>query len=469
MNDDATGIASAVKSGQVRAELVVEESLASIERLNPSLNAFVFVDRERALKRAREIDAAVQAGEDPGPLAGVPLGVKDLEDVRGMPTTYGSLLYVDSGPSANDSVHVGRLVAAGAVPIGKTATPEFGADTATLSRAWGVTRNPWDPSRTPGGSSGGSAAAVAAGLVPIATGTDSGGSLRSPAAFCGLVSLKPTTGRIPNDRDWPSQTIAPGILATTVRDVARHLDLGSGPDPRDPQSLDRPSIGYEATLAAPPPADLKLAWSSNMGYAVVHPEVASIAQSAGELLHSKLPSATLTDSSFSPAMDPETLWWREVALDAWMFLRPGDWPERAGDLTDTFRAFLEETQSLSPKELAQSRNERGVLQRQVSELFEAVDVLMTPTVACPAFPAEFSVPTEMDGITYPHGAEPFTSVANLCGCPAVSVPAGLTGQGLPVGIQLISRRLSESLLLQLAGTIEAAAPWPRTVHLDELE
>src|SRR5881394_3318776 len=226
-------MADAIRRGELKATEVLDECLAAIERENDRLNAFVHLDVDGARQIAGEIDATVAAGRDPGPLAGVPFGVKDLEDCAGMPTSQGSLLYKGRGPVANDSIHVSRLRAAGAVPVGKTAAPEFGSYAFTDSLAWGTTRNPWNPERTPGGSSGGSSAAVAAGMVPFCTAGDGGGSIRIPAAFSGLVGLKPSFGRIPHERSAPSETSCYGALTTTVRDAARHLDVAAGPDDKD--------------------------------------------------------------------------------------------------------------------------------------------------------------------------------------------------------------------------------------------
>ena len=189
---------------------------------------FVVLDPDLARRAADDVDAAVARGEDPGPFAGVPFGVKDLEDCAGMPTSHGSLLYKDRPPVAEDSIHVARLRAAGAVPVGKTAAPEFGTVAFTHTKAWGTTRNPWDTERTPGGSSGGTAAAVAAGLVPFGTASDGGGSTRIPAAFSGLVGMKPSHGRIPHPPASTSQTSVYGALTTTVADAARHLDVVPG-------------------------------------------------------------------------------------------------------------------------------------------------------------------------------------------------------------------------------------------------
>src|SRR5437868_11933786 len=217
--------AEAVRQGELKASEVLDECLARIQAGAAKLNAFVHVDPEGAALAASAVDAAVAQGRDPGPLAGVPFGVKDLEDCAGMPTSQGSLLYKGRPPVSEDSVHVSRLRAAGAVPVGKTAAPEFGVTAFTHTKAWGTTRNPWDVTRTPGGSSGGSAAAVAAGLVPFCTASDGGGSTRIPAAFTGLVGLKASYGRIPHERAALSETSCFGALTTTVRDAARHLDV----------------------------------------------------------------------------------------------------------------------------------------------------------------------------------------------------------------------------------------------------
>jgi len=216
VDETAIEIATAVRAGERTATEVLEECLAALAAGNERLNAFVHLDEGLARATAEAVDARVAAGEDPGPFAGVPIGVKDLEDCAGMPTSHGSLVYKGRGPVPADSVHVARLRAAGAVPIGKTAAPEFGTLNFTKTPAWGVTRNPWDLSRTPGGSSGGTAAAVAAGLIPCGTASDGGGSTRIPAAFTGLVGMKPSHGRIPHPGPSGSQTAVYGLLTTTV-------------------------------------------------------------------------------------------------------------------------------------------------------------------------------------------------------------------------------------------------------------
>src|SRR3954447_26066213 len=273
--------AEAVRRGELKAVEVLDECLTAIDAGNTRLNAFVHLDPDLARRAAEAVDEAVAAGRDPGPLAGVPFGVKDLEHCAGMPTSQGSLLYKGRGPVEEDSVHVSRLRAAGAVPVGKTAAPEFGSYAFTDSRAWGTTRNPWNPERTPGGSSGGSAAAVAAGMVPFCTAGDGGGSTRIPAAFCGLPGFKASYGRIPHEHPGASLTSCLGALTTTVADAARHLDVAAGPSERDKFSLlPSPACRYEEAIEALDVSGLRAVWSGDLGFATVDPEVEELAHAA---------------------------------------------------------------------------------------------------------------------------------------------------------------------------------------------
>ena len=236
--------AALIRTGALSSEELTRACLDQIDRENESLNAFVFLDEEHAVTSAKEVDKIVRDGrvDELGPLAGVPFGVKDLDECAGMPTTRGSRWFADGSLKSSDSIHVGRLRKAGAIPVGKTATPEFGVWAYTASPLLGVTRNPWDLSRTPGGSSGGSAAAVSNGMVPFATASDGGGSIRTPASFTGLVGLKCTYGRIPTFGDTHlAQNSVVGSLTTNVLDTALLLDVMAGPDSRDRTSLPAPT------------------------------------------------------------------------------------------------------------------------------------------------------------------------------------------------------------------------------------
>ena len=241
-------LAESVRRGERKAVEVLDEYLTRIEAGNERLNAFVHLDADLAREAAAAVDEAVARGDDPGPLAGVPFGVKDLERCKGMPTDYGSVPFAGRGPEPEDDINVARLKAAGAVAVGKTSTPEFGTLNFTKTKVHGITRNPWDTSRTPGGSSGGTAAAVAAGIIPFGTASDGGGSIRIPASFTGLLGHKCSHGRIPIPGPTGNNTSVRGSLTTTVADTARILDVLAGPDDRDRFSLPPAGIDYEDAI-----------------------------------------------------------------------------------------------------------------------------------------------------------------------------------------------------------------------------
>jgi aspartyl-tRNA(Asn)/glutamyl-tRNA(Gln) amidotransferase subunit A len=453
-------IADAVRRGQLKATEVLEESLAEIERTNGDLNAFVVVDEDLARQVAQEVDDCIAAGRDPGLLAGVPFGVKDLEDCAGLPTSKGSLLFKGRPPVGQDSIHVARLRAAGAVPVGKTASPEFGTVHFTSTRAWGTARNPWDPTRTPGGSSGGSAAAVAAGVVPFCTASDGGGSIRIPAAFSGLVGFKPSFGRIADVPLKDSMTSVVGCLATTVADAARHLDVAAGPDDRDRTSLPAPTLRYERAIDGLFVEGLRAAWSPDLGFAVVDPEIGGRAEAAAMALV----EAAGLELLERPVQltDPVRTWLTSGTLDLWQNLEPGMWPERADEFNGITRAMLRRSESITAPAIARHMAGRDQLQADVAAVFADVDVLLTPTTAVPAFAAEGPIPTAINGQDVAPGMTvPFTMLANLCWNPAVSVPAGLTSGGLPAGLQIIGRRHDDEVVLRLARIFEEARPWPR--------
>jgi aspartyl-tRNA(Asn)/glutamyl-tRNA(Gln) amidotransferase subunit A len=457
----AAVLADEIRAGTRSALDAVEAALAAVDRADGELGAFVVLDPEGARAAAVAVDAAVARGEDPGPLAGVPIGVKDLEDCAGLPTSHGSLLYQGRAPVAADSIHVARLRAAGAVPIGKTAAPEFGTLSWTRSKAWGTARNPWALDRTPGGSSGGSAAAVAGGLVPLATASDGGGSIRSPAGFSGLVGHKASYGRIPDPGPLDSMTAVVGSLATTVADAARHLDVAAGPDPRDRTSLPAPGLSYEAVVEVLATAGLRARWSPDLGYAVVDPEVAAVARGAASVLA----GAAGLDLDDVPVRltDPVTTWLEGGSLDMWLALEDGMWPGVADDLTPFSRWVLEQTETAPVSSLVAPARRRAVLEREVGELFAEVDVLLTPTTAIPAFVAEGPPPAEIAGQrVHPAMATPFTMVANLCWNPSTSVPAGLSADGLPIGLMITCGLHRDDLCLRLARLLEETQPWPRT-------
>ncbi len=458
--------ATSIRGGRLGAVELLEECLARIERLDPALNAFTHLDPDGARRAAEHVDRTIAAGraDELGPLAGVPFAVKDLEDCAGMPTGHGSLLYQGGPPVEADSEHVARLRRAGAIPVGKTAAPEFGTLQYTRSRATGTTRNPWDTSRTPGGSSGGSAAAVASGMLPFATASDGGGSTRIPASFSGLVGLKPSHGRIPHPDADPSQTACYGALVTTVRDAARHLDVAAGPHDTDRLSLPPSGHRYEELIDTLPLDGLRIGWSADLGFAPVDPEVRELAAAAATELCAAA-GLDLIDVDVE-LTDPVATWLSAGAVSSWLAIDAHrHWPDRADEMTPLVAADLRSSEDRPTRTLVTGLRRRLRLQEDMARLFERVDVLMTPTTAVVAFAAEGPPPSVIDGVEVnPAMSVPFTMLANLCWNPAISVPAGTSSEGLPVGLQVMGRRHHDEVPLRLARVLETARPWPHTAQ-----
>lgn len=452
-------IAESVRRGERTATEVLRETFVRLQRLNGPINAFVILDEAGAFEIAGEIDRRIARGEDPGPLAGVPFGVKDLEDCRGMKTTQGSVFLLDTPPAAEDSPHVARLRAAGAVPIGKTAASEFGMDGATYTRAYGVTRNPWNLDMTPGGSSGGSSAAVAAGIVPFATSTDGGGSTREPAAFTGLIGLKPSHGRIPKNGGFSNWSVH-GVLTRTVADTARCLDVTAGPDDRDRQSLPAVGYRYEDVIETLDVRGLRAVFSPDHGYAVVDPEVIEIARAAA---HRLIAAAGLeyVDELFHPTnvlRDWGAIGMANIEAE---FTEKGMLPDRFDDLAPKTQWLLKRLRErMSGVNLKQSWERIYQLERDAAKFFRRNDLLMSPATACPPYPADQVGVEVIDGRDASEsGVEPFGMLANVCWNPSISVPAGLTKSGLPVGLQITVRRHRDDIALRLARIWEQTQPW----------
>jgi aspartyl-tRNA(Asn)/glutamyl-tRNA(Gln) amidotransferase subunit A len=463
----AADAATAIRNGTYTSSELVERCVAELAAHNDELNAFVHMDFDAARRRAAEIDEVVARGDDPGPFGGVPIGVKDLEDCAGMPTSHGSLLFKGGAPASTDSIHLGRLRRAGVVPLGKTAPPEFGTLQYTRSKAWGTTRNPWNLERTPGGSSGGSAAAVAAGMVPMATASDGGGSTRIPASFSGLVGMKPSFGRIPDPMADPVQTAVYGVEVTTVADAARHLDVVSGPDDRDRLSLPATDVCYEDVIESLDVGGLRIGFSPDLGYAVVDPEVLDLVHGAAGVVAA---AARRPLIDYEVHLDsPVRAWLSNDVVGLWLHLEKDDYPARHDDFTPYVQQTLAGTYERPLPTLVKPLKRRVELEAGVAAIFADVDVLLTPTTAVPAFAAEGPPPMTIAGqdMVERFGSAagamnvPFTMVANLCWNPACSVPAGLTADGLPVGLQIMGRRHTDEVVLRLARLFEQAQPWPR--------
>lgn len=465
--DGVIATASKVRLGELSASEVVEQCKRNTKHRNELVNAFSYLDWEHARRSAELIDQKIQHGDDPGLLAGVPFGVKDIENCAGMPTRFGSVALLAAPPASHDDPDVARLRGAGAIPIGKTTTPEFAFDSITSTPGFGTTRNPWDLSKTPGGSSGGSAAAVAAGIVPFATGTDEGGSVRSPAAFCGLVGLKPTHGFVPR-AEGVSDTNVVSVLAHSGEEVARLLDVIAGRDDVDKMSQTiEPVRGLEEALRRGVPPHLRARWSPDLGYAPVEREVAGIAGDAAvslcEAIRCHLSDEQVAFTNANEAWMPIVSHRLRAQLE-----HMGIWPERSGEMSDTPREWLEEYGTPSAREYGRALALRAAVEAELATFFSDCDLLMTPTVACAAFSAVGPIPAIIDGRdASATGAEAFTMLANLAWVPAISIPAGRTSAGLPVGLQVVGKRWTDGLLLQLAHTLHGIRPWPLEAPLIE--
>ncbi|MBI4609271.1 MAG: amidase [Candidatus Rokubacteria bacterium] len=461
MSDDicwlpATELVALIRSRKVSPVEVTDAVLARIERLNPMLNAFCTPTPELARRAAKEAEIAIMKGEPVGLLCGVPVSIKDLVFTRGVRTTGGSRIYADFIPE-EDAVAVERLRGAGAVLLGKTNTPEFGHKGVTENPLFGATRNPWNPDRTPGGSSGGAAAAVATGLGPLALGTDGGGSIRIPAAFSGIYGFKPSFGRVPQHPGFPGwETLShTGPMARTVRDAALMLDAIAGPDERDRHSLPAAPGSYLAACDEPV-RGLSVAWSPDLGYAAIDPEVGRIAQAAAAVFESLGCHVEAVNPGWE---NPEEIFSTLVAAETFAALadKIDAWRDR---MDPTLVRFLERGRSVTAVDYIRASHRRTAYWLDVQGFLARFDLLLTPTLAVPPFAIGTLGPREIAGERVsPLGWLPFTYPFNLTGQPAASVPAGFTADRLPVGLQIVGRRYADRTVLAASAAFEAARPW----------
>lgn len=442
-------LAERVRAGEVHPRELVELALSRIESLDPKLNAFRVTMAEEAL--------AAAAQPLSGPLAGVPFAVKDDLPVAGQVATKGSRTF--GSPAPGDAEVVRRLRDAGAIPIGITNVPELMIFPWTVTEANGITRNPWDPSRTPGGSSGGSAAAVAAGLVPFATGSDGGGSIRIPAAACGLVGMKPTRGRVssqPMGEGWLGLSVF-GALARTVADSALLLDVMQGTVGAEREPVDRYSGSY-VQAAQTAPRKLRIAVSRKLPPGLVG-KLAADQQTAWERTATTLRGLGHEVQERNPAyglaqVDFLQMWMRGIYEETLALPDPGRL-ERTSRQMATVGRWL-----VPPKRRASLLAKREHTSRRLMALWDECDVLLTPGLAKTAIAAEggFGKPAPL-AIDIAGRFTPFTPLFNLTGQPAISLPAGIGDDGLPLSVQLVGRRGEEDLLFSLAGALERAEPW----------
>jgi aspartyl-tRNA(Asn)/glutamyl-tRNA(Gln) amidotransferase subunit A len=453
----ASDMAARVRRRDLSPVELVEASLAAIEALDPALNAFCAVTAGQARATAREREREAAEGRTRGPLHGVPIGVKDLLLTKGVRTGRGSLAYRHFVPD-EDSPAVERCAAAGAIMVGKTTTPEFGWKGTATSPLTGVTRNPWDPAKTPGGSSSGSAVAVSARMVPLALGTDGGGSVRIPAAFCGTFALKASLGRVPHYPASITDMLShSGPMSRTVLDSALCLDVLKGPDRRDHTSLPPEPVSYAEAIGRPLPP-LRCAFAPTLfGVAVdraveraVRSGVAAFARQTG------LPVEEVRPDWDDPARAFETIWvaGRRAASGA---LLEGGAPFEPG-YANLVRAAARYTAT----DVFEAMQARAAFCRQVQAFFEGYDVLFLPTIPVPPFEAERDypegMPTEGTDIAWARWT-PFTPPFNLTGQPAASIPCGRDDAGMPVGLQVVGRRWEDATVLQVCAALERALPW----------
>ena len=457
----AVDLAGLLAAGQVSARELLDAHLARIDEVNPIVNAIVTFSLDRAHEDAARADEAHARGERLGVLHGLPIAHKDLADTAGIRTTMGSPILADNVPRT-DELMIERLRSAGCVTIGKTNTPEFGAGSHTFNPLFGVTRNPHDPTRSAGGSSGGAAAALASGMVPIADGSDLGGSLRNPASFCGVVGLRPTPGTVPS---WPSSDpwdplATEGPMGRSAADVALLLEAIAGPDPRVPL---RGAVGPFAPLDRSI-AGLRIAWSADAGGLPVERAVVQALAGVPERLGAH---GCFVVDAFPELRDAGRIF---QTLRAVGFERNlGElYDRRPDDLKDTIRWNVELARRLSAADVGVALRERGALQERVRRFFERHDLLALPTVQVVPFPVELDWVREIEGVELDNYLQWMQSCTDITvtGCPAISVPAGFTPDGLPVGLQLVAPPGQELLLLQVAHALDgdgALVP-PVTAH-----
>ncbi len=450
----AREMALAVRERRISARELLDLHLSRIAERNPRLNAIVSLDEERAGDGAAAADERLAAGAETGPLHGIPFAFKDTHAVAGWPTTYGSPLFAEHVPET-DELLVERVRGAGVVVIGRTNVPEFAAGSHTFNTVFGTTRNPVDPSRSAGGSSGGAACALASGMVPLADGSDMGGSLRNPASFCGVVGLRPSLGRVP---EWPlynqwESTSVGGPLARNVGDLALLLSVLAGPDPRAPQALGDPGASFAPPVSGSL-AGVRVALSVDLGGAFeVDHEVAGVVEASATAFTAGGASVSAAYPDLSEADDAfRTLraWHLHAKLGALLAANPGAFKE---SLAENIRLG----EALTGADVARGYTKRTALSERMREFFTTYDVLVLPVSQVPPFPADQEFPSEINGQPMVGYLDWMRSAyfISATGCPAISVPAGHTADGLPVGVQIVGPHGSEKRLLEVAAGFEA--------------
>ena len=454
----ATRLVSLIRRRQVSPLEVTRAVLDRIARVNPALNAYCTVAAEQALAAARAATRALTRGATSGPLHGVPVSIKDLTPTRGIRTTFGSKIFENHVPT-EDGLIVTRLKAAGAIVIGKTNTPEFGAGANTFNAVFGATRNPWNRALTCGGSTGGGAVALATGMAPLAQGSDLGGSLRIPAAFCGVVGLRPSPGLVPV---WPAPNAwdgysVQGPMARTVGDLALMLSVIAGPDPRSPISYPVEGASFTAAARRPSLRGARIAWSVGLGVTPVDHEIERVASSAIRVLRRLGARVDETHPDFGGVLEIV-----QASRGLSMVVRHEDkLPSWREVMQENLVKNIEHGLSLRATDVARAERLRTELWERVRRFQERYDFIVTPTTAVPPFPVETIYPRAINGVPMQNYIEwvLLTYAFTVVGLPAISVPCGFTRDGLPVGLQIAGRWRDDASVLRAAAAFEAAAPW----------
>ena len=456
----ATDLAAEIKRGALSAVDVLTAHLQQIEAVNPKLNAIVTYLPEMALELAKEADARQARGERLGPLHGLPIAHKDLAQTKGIRTTSGSPVYADLVPDSDD-LHIARLKAAGCVTLGKSNVPEFGAGSQTFNPVFGATYNPYDISKTCGGSSGGAAVALAAGMIPIADGSDMGGSLRNPASFCNVVGFRPSPGRVPSypaGDAWSTLSVD-GPMARTVQDVALMLRAMAGYDARSPIAIQQPGAHFEKPLERDFKG-VKIAWSPDLGELPVEPDVT-------RAIMNQLPIfADIGCDVEQAAPDFRDAYDIFQTLRAWGFEL--SFAERFAEFgedrfKETIRWNVARGRALSGADISRAQAKRSELYQRVREFLQSYEFLLLPTAQTPPFPVEWQYPDQVNGVKMHSYIDWMMSCAyiTLTGLPAISVPCGFTADGLPVGLQIVGRPQADFEVLQLAYAFQEATAFYR--------
>jgi amidase len=457
----ATELAALIATKAVSPVEVLDAHLAAIARVNPTLNAIVTLVAEAARTQAEAAEAAVLRGDALGPLHGLPVGIKDVTPTAGIRTTFGSPRFKDHVPT-EDAEAVRRLKQAGAIVLGKTNTPEFAAGANTFNDVFGVTRNPWNPALSPAGSSGGSAVAVATGMVPLAQGTDFGCSIRMPASFCGIVGIRPTPGLTPNHPmplAWdPGQVHGP--LARSAEDAALMLDALAGFSRASPISVAPPWKSARAIVAnAKDAKGLRIAYVSDIAGIGVEPEIDKICRATAHALRDA--GATVDEIAFdiSDGKAPYQAW-RGLWMVGQQFANLDRLEEFGVNLKGNVKAGLKVT----PTDFAAAEQQRAAIYQRFAKFFESYDLLITPQSPVKQFPVEMNFPTLINGKKLDNYTDWIAGsfLITLMSLPGGSVPAGLTSDGLPVGIQIIGPRFEEPLILSAMKIVQQIVPlgWP---------